>query len=145
MPNDQTKQYSTNTPINHDFSHDKSHGYYTLDRNMNKNIEKFLLWACIFKVLAMTAPMAFSSLTSYLIIGKGIESSSLIFLSTWAYMLCTIPLRFVCGAWLKSESESLGVNQRIWFWTGFFFEFIGILVFYAYLAFCKKTKVQPVR
>ena len=34
MPIDQTKQYSTNTPINHDFSHDKSHGYYTIYRRM---------------------------------------------------------------------------------------------------------------
>ena len=37
MPNDQTKQYSTNTQINHDFSHDKSHGYYTFGKKMNYN------------------------------------------------------------------------------------------------------------
>ena len=34
MPNDQTKQYSTDTQINHDFSHDKSHGYYTFRNRM---------------------------------------------------------------------------------------------------------------
>jgi hypothetical protein len=39
LPNDQTKQYSTDTQINHDFSHDKSHGYYTLCKKMkNLNI-----------------------------------------------------------------------------------------------------------
>jgi len=37
LPNDQTKQYSTDTQINHDFSHDKSHGYYTLAYKM-KNL-----------------------------------------------------------------------------------------------------------
>jgi len=34
LPNDQTKQYSTDTQINHDFSHDKSHGYYTICEKM---------------------------------------------------------------------------------------------------------------
>ena len=34
MSHDQNKQYSTNTQINHDFSHDKSHGHYTFYEKM---------------------------------------------------------------------------------------------------------------
>lgn len=107
---------------------------------MNKNIEKFLLWACIFKVLAMTAPMGISSLISYLVIGDDIDNGSLMLFSTLGYVVFTIPLRFVCGLWLKSESDSLGIHQWVWFWAGFLFELIGILVFYAYLAFYKQAR-----
>ena len=111
---------------------------------MNRNIEKFLLWACVFKALAILAPQIFPSLLQFLIIEKGMDGSLTVFSSMWFYFACAIPLKFICGFWLKGESEHLGVNQRVWFWTGFLFEFIGILLFYAYLAFCKKQKVQPV-
>ena len=52
MPNDQTKQYSTDTQINHDFSHDKSHGYYTIAETKMKTLFKIWMYLCTFLVTA---------------------------------------------------------------------------------------------
>ncbi len=109
---------------------------------MKQNIEKFLLWACICKLLAVVIPMVYPILLQNLIVNRDVNSSFLISVSSWIYILSTLPLRLVCGLWLKNETEALQINQRIWFWFGFLFEFIGILVFYAYLTFCKKQNVQ---
>lgn len=106
---------------------------------MKNNIEKYLLWACIFQVLAWFLPTVFPALANHLLIKSGMEETfPAIVKITLLCGLFTIPLKLVCGAWLKCESESLGLNKWIWFWTGFLLEFIGILLFYAYLSFCKK-------
>jgi len=112
---------------------------------MNRNIEKFLLWACLFKALVILAPQVLPSLLQLLIIEKHLDSRLIMFSSMSLYLLCAIPLKWICGAWLRSEAEHLGISQRIWFWTGFLFEFMGILLFYAYLTFCKKQKSQTIR
>ena len=110
---------------------------------MNRRIEKFLTWACILQVLGLVATYTLPGIVNYLLIEKGIHSGLLISMQSSFILICMLPLRFVCGAWLKSESERIGTSSRVWFWTGFVFQLIGVIAFYAYLNFYKNRKAQP--
>jgi hypothetical protein len=111
---------------------------------MNKRIEKFLVWACILQVLGLIATYALPGIANYLLMEKGIHSGLLISMQSSFILICMLPLRFVCGAWLKSESDRIGTSPWVWFWTGFVFQLIGVVAFYAYLTFNRTRKAQPV-
>ena len=116
---------------------------------MNKRIEKFLIWACLAQAFGWIAAQVFPGILSVIILKSAEMESSLpvslvggyfiSLLSIFAY----IPLRIVCGLWMKKESERIKASSLIWFWTGFLFQFLGVIAFYAYLAYCSKTEVEP--
>jgi hypothetical protein len=74
----------------------------------------------------------------------GLQSSYLPFIPSLVAFALILPLRFVCGAWLKSESERIGRNPWVWFWTGVIFDLIGVIAFYAYMTYRKSMKSQLV-
>tara|TARA_B110000977_G_scaffold190549_1_gene261494 strand:+ start:65 stop:412 length:348 start_codon:yes stop_codon:yes gene_type:complete len=111
---------------------------------MNNKIEKFLLWACIFQVLGLVASRIVPGAMIALAVENEMSSGQMTSLIGLFAFACMIPLKLVCGTWLKKEAERMEVNHRIWFWTGFLFNFMGIVVFYVYLMFCRNQKVQPV-
>ncbi|CAA6679044.1 MULTISPECIES: hypothetical protein [unclassified Lentimonas] len=112
---------------------------------MNQSIERFLLWACLAQVFAWVVARFLPGILTYVLLRSGAESAySSIYLTSILGVLVSLPLQVVCGVWLKEESDRLGVNSRIWFWTGFFFKFIGVIVFYVYLTFCRTQKNQSI-
>jgi hypothetical protein len=113
---------------------------------MNNRIERFLLWACIFQVFSFVAARLLPAIITVLTVsGEGeINKVNALMLPILIGMACSIPLQFVCGAWLKSEADRVGVNRWVWFFTGFLFKFIGVIAFYVYLTYSKNQKVQPV-
>ena len=112
---------------------------------MNQKIERFLLWACVAQVFAWVVARFLPGILTYALLRSGSESAySSIYMTSILSALISLPLQIVCGVWLKQESDRLGVDSRIWFWTGFFFKFIGVIVFYVYLTFCRAQKNQSI-
>lgn len=114
---------------------------------MNNRIEKFLVYACFAQAFAWIAARLIPGIASYFMLHDVEAGSSIIYSSTYLItifsMLSYIPLQLVCAVWLKKESERIAVNHRVWFWTGFLFKFIGVIVFYVYLIYSRKQKVEP--
>ena len=114
---------------------------------MNNKIEKFLLWACAAQGLAWLASRLIPVIVSLIIIrnheANSAYSSALssTYFITIFSMLSYLPLQLVCASWLKKEAERIEVSPWVWFWTGFLFKFIGVIIFYVYLIYSDKRKV----
>ena len=109
---------------------------------MSKRIEKFMILACVLHVFGLFSFIVANMVTNWMLRHE-IGSSSMVPLVTMlSSFVMLLPLRFVCGFWLKGEARQVGGNPWVWFFVGFIFDLIGIIAFYAYMIFRKGYLAQ---
>jgi len=111
---------------------------------MNKKIEKFLIVASILYVLGIVLGMILPSLTQRLMIGEGANPNLYLTVSIISSLLSFLPTRIACAFWLRFEAKRIGMNSAVWFWAGLAFDILGVVTYYAFHAYRRSFKAEPV-
>ena len=109
---------------------------------MNSRINKFLVWACIAYVIEFIGANLLIQCVSVFSVEQGLNRANMMLISSIAMIFSALPIRIVCGLWLKKEAEHMEGHKRIWFWTGFLFKAIGVILFYVYLTLNQRSKTE---